>query len=560
MKPTIRNNTTWYSKHAAAFGLCWIVVFILYYPAAQAGRVGDFPGWVKNVSTMKFWDYVNRTESHIPSLYHFTQIVTWCFYQLFGVNAWAWHILYVTMQAMNAWLLFRLCSRMFADAGITNGHVISLGGALLFCICPHISEVVVWEPSFHYLLGLLFILLILLCAQKYAHTHDSRYAWYAALLFFLSTWSLEIFYLTPLLVFTLLLYYSFMGGFNKRLFTGALMRFIAPQIIFFGLHLALVNVVYHSGVGHIGTNTMQLSVENLSKPVKYIFHILFFGRYFNDDLRQRIYRLCESRWVLSAFYFVALSVLAIIVTRYKKMKSRNRAASSVFIWVVLSIGLISLVWFPFYFVVIYDRYTYVTDAFIYTLFALLLSYISLKVVAMGVYVLFALVNLYFTHKVNKLWKVSGDEVNKLVASFPNDASKTVLILNVPECYYGVQMIGSREEGEFAIMYNALMPQKLTNTVYEVSAFNITSPTDGAHVNVINDSVVHVTLNQWGTWWWWFGFGAINYENSYYKLNMVDGGHWYELILKQPASNYLLLYTVGDQWKKVDMSLKNADQN
>jgi hypothetical protein len=173
--------------------------------------------------------------------------------------------------------------------------------------------------------------------------------------------------------------------------------------------------------------------------------------------------------------------------------------------------------------------------------------------------MYALVNLYFTHKVVKMWKVSGDLVNKLVYTFPNDPTKTVLILNIPECYYGVQMVGSREEGEFRILYNAVMPKKIGNPVYEVSSYNILSPGDGAHVTVINDSTIRVTLNQWGTWWWWFGFGAGNYENEYYKLNMTDMGHQYELILKHPISEYKLYYQVGEQWKTVDVNKKNKEQ-
>jgi hypothetical protein len=109
------------------------------------------------------------------------------------------------------------------------------------------------------------------------------------------------------------------------------------------------------------------------------------------------------------------------------------------------------------------------------------------------------------------------------------------------------------------MYNAIMPEKLTNEVYDVEAFYMSSPADGAHVTVIDDSTIRITLNQWGTWWLYYGMGATSYENKDFKVNMKDAGHWYELTLKHPANEYLLLYVAGDKWQAVDWDKKNIDQ-
>ena len=45
----------------------------------------------------------------------------------------------------------------------------------------------------------------------------------------------------------------------------------------------------------------------------------------------------------------------------------------------------------------------------------------------------------------------------------------------------------------------------------------------------------------------------------FDVNMIDEGHWYELKLKHPANQYLLLYQAGAQWKVVDLNKKNIDQ-
>ena len=99
-----------------------------------------------------------------------------------------------------------------------------------------------------------------------------------------------------------------------------------------------------------------------------------------------------------------------------------------------------------------------------------------------------------------------------------------------------------------------------NEIYDVASYNMVATYDGAHIKVINDSVIHVLLNHPGTWWWYEGHGAKSYETPDYKVTMNNVGQWYTLTLKHPADKYLLLYSVGDKWKTVDMSKKNVQQD
>ena len=115
--------------------------------------------------------------------------------------------------------------------------------------------------------------------------------------------------------------------------------------------------------------------------------------------------------------------------------------------------------------------------------------------------------------------------------------------------------GAEKESEFKLIHNLLFTNnKISTPLYDCMAYNMLSPTDGANVIVLNDSTVKVTLNQWSTWWWYATQGGISYENTEYKLNLKDVGHYYELTLKKPANKYVLLYQVGDKWKKVDWSV------
>ncbi len=216
-------------------------------------------------------------------------------------------------------------------------------------------------------------------------------------------------------------------------------------------------------------------------------------------------------------------------------------------------------WLPQTGLVIYDRYTYVLNGFFYIWLALLVGYIGSGIVFGIVIAAFAVFMAGFTRKVNSYWHQSAKIVNNLVYTFPNDPSKTVLLLDLPECLNGVQMVGSRDDGEFFMMYNAIMPQKITNTVYDVEAFYMLGADDAAHVNVISDSSLNVTLNRWGCWWLYYGFGATDYETKDYRVIMHDVGHSYEVVLKRPYSQYLLLYQASGIWKQVDMTRKNVDQ-
>ena len=557
---TAKSPTIFLSNNRFVLALLWLIVFILYIPTARAGLVGDFPGWVEMLESNSFWDYINRKGSKITSLYQFTQTVTYLFYQVFGTHAWPWHLLYVTMQAVNAWLLFIVCKRLFNDSGINNAAQISLGGTLLFCVCPHISEVVVWEPSYHYLQGFMLILVIIYLLQNFLYQQKTKYAIWGAVLFFLSTYSLEVFYLTIPFTMLFISYYRYGLSYDNKVIRKALLYFLLPQLALFTMHMIVLWAVYHSPFAHIGSNAVQPLGNYLCKLPKYIFHILFFGRYFSHDFRHEVYAWSENRISLFVLYSLLSVICIYILVRFRQMASRQKATSLMFFFSLVSLSILTPIWFPDTFHVIYDRYTYILDAFIYMTLSLLISFIAVRFISVSLWSMYALVCVFFTLKVNIYWYRSASIVNNLLDTFPDPGGKDVLLLNLPECFNGAQMIGTRDEGEFRIMYNTVRHGNLDTNVYDVVASNYISQFDGAHVNVANDSTIKVTLNQWGTWWMHFGFGANSRENSSFRLEMKDVGHWYDIILKKSADQYLLLYVVGDQWKVVDMNKKGVDQN
>jgi hypothetical protein len=536
----------------------WLLTFSVYLPAAKAGWVRDAAGWLNNIKTLSFWDYINNTQSEIPSLYQVTQFTTYVIYMLFKANPYAWHLLMVTMHVVNSFLFCTLCSGIFTDAGLKNGRAIAIAGVVLYTVCPHISEVIVWEPAFHYLQGFMLILLTLWCMQRFLHTANKKYAWWAGIIYFCSTYSLEIFYLTPWFGLALALYYRYGLNYDKEVYKKVLKWFILPQLLLFALHIVILKIVYSYLLAHIGPNFWQPFTNYICKPPRYIFHILFMGRFFSFDTRKAVYDFIGSNAGLIVFYNIFILLCLHIGSRFTGMSMRGKAMVLLFTWAVLAQAIILPLAFPDMLLVYFDRYTYFIDAFIYMLVALLLSYIANKYIRSTVLSLVGLANLYFTVKINLTWKHSAYIINRLLKDMPDPGDKTVIILNVPQNMNGIPMIGAQQEGEFKKLHG-LFVRQMPNKMYDAVAYNMLTRDDGAHVMVINDSTIKVTLNQWGTWWWYADFGAVSYENEDYKLNMMDMGHWYDIILKHPADRYLLLFQQGDQWRTVNMNKKNENQ-
>lgn len=536
----------------------WLLTFALYLPAAKAGWVRDAVGWLNNIRNLPFADYINNTQSAIPSLYQFTQFTTYLVYKVVNANPYAWHLLMVTMHVVNCYLFYLLCATLFTDAGLKNGRSIALAGVCLYTVCPHISEVIVWEPAFHYLQGFLLILLILRWQQLFIHNPLKKYAWWAGIVYLCSTYSLEIFYLTPWFSVAMLLYYRFGLRYDRETIRKAFRYFVIPQLLLFLVHIILLKVVYSYLFAHIGPNFWQPFTNYICKPPRYLFHILFMGRFFSFDTRKAVYDMIGSTPGLIIFYNAFILLCLHVGSRFSGMSSRGKIAALLFAWIIPATAIILPLAFPDMLLVYFDRYTYFLDAFVYMLLAIGISYIPGKYISGAVLAAIGAAHVYFTIIINLTWKHSNYITTRLLKEMPDPTGKTVVILNLPQNMNGVPMIGAEQDGQFKKMHDMLVAPG-NYKIYDAAAYNMLTKEDGAHVLVVNDSTVKVTLNQWGTWWWYGDFGGISYENEDYKLNMVDMGHWYLLTLKKPKENFLLLFEVGDQWRTVDWNRKNEEQ-
>ena len=553
-----KNNARW------VFAFLWAVLLCLYWPAHMAGWVLDSSAWINVVRDVKagplsgLWEYLNITK-YIPSLYQFTQLSAYLLYRLMGLNPAIWLLLFITMQAANAALVYTVAGNMFKDTGVKNGAVIAFGAAFLFCICPHISEVIVWKASFHYLQAMLMLLGIVYWAQQYLYSQKVKYAWFAVLLYIAAAFSLELFYVTPWFVLTLVIYYRKVLRYDRALCRKAALYFILPLFLVFIAHIVLLYTITGCYAAHLGPDIVQPATNYLRKLPLHIFHIFFFGRFFVHNTRHSVYAFFETVKGLSAFYGLLALLWVYIAFRFRHFKPDGKAAVLILVWLHFCAVIVSPVWFASEFLVIYDRYAYILLPFFYLLFLLLLAQIRIPAVIIPVFLAYCYCNIHLTRNESRFWRQSQDILTGMVHTVPPAGNKTILMLNLPLGLNGIPMIESFPKSSFKVLYNATADRPLTNTVYDVLSYNMTTENDGAHVQVINDSTIHVTLNQWGTWWWYGVQGGTSYQNAEYRLNLVDLGHWYELTLKRPAANYLLLYQAGNKLKAVDLNKKNTDQ-
>lgn len=539
-------------------------MFALYLPAAKAGFVSDFTGWLDQVQNHSFAQYINRSNFDVVSLYQVTQAVTWGFYQLFGINAWLWHLLFITLHVVNATLLYRLCSGMLLHSGAPRHRHIATTACVLFCITPYLSEVVVWEPSFHYLQGLLILLLIMRAVQQYMLTPAGRHIWLALVLYALSTHTLEVFYITPWLALSLAFFYRPLVPSGPATFRRAARYFFLPLLALFALRILEFRILHGDWTSRVGSSTiMDISESGLGKPAKYLFNLLLLGRYLPSEwhlstlkmstLRDQVYTFFDSAPGLIIFY--SLSILTPLRALARRARLSAIARASVFFWgwSLAALLLVTPMWFGTVLLIVYDRYTYFAAPFFFTLLATALWSIRGRYLRTSLLTILLLANLRFSVQASRYWGKAQHIIHNLLHNLPASQDKIVILLNLPDSMHGAAMIAASQPSEYRLMRNLLTPQApYHGKLYDAMSFNMDTPDDGAHVRVINDSTVRVALNQYATWWWYAGFGGHDYENEDYTIRMTGGD--FELTMKHPASQYQLFYLAGRQWKQVNMNV------
>lgn len=163
------------------------LTLFLYLPTVGAGFVTDVTSGIERIQGQPFRNVLYSFG--FPALNQISVLGFYLLYTVFGLNGWVWYLIFCSLHAFNAFLIFRLFRRLFHYSEIKQATSISLIGALLFLVSPYQTEVLVWRACLNYLLVTALILLSLYYLLRYLETEERQY-YYALHGFFYSHSSL----------------------------------------------------------------------------------------------------------------------------------------------------------------------------------------------------------------------------------------------------------------------------------------------------------------------------------------------------------------------------------
>ncbi len=443
-----RNDTTinrlpafWLSGSFVFCGI-WLLVWLLYLPATDAGFVGDFyKDWLRIIREESFWHHINRPGSF--TVYQFTQLLTYGFYRLFGDYPPAWHILHVTMHAFCAVALYTFFRQLLRDSRLKSPEATSLIVTVLFAVSAYNSEVIVHEPCLHYTFGFLLLLLPLIWMQHYFNSQKPRYLWWAVLIFVPASYAIEVFYLTPWLILSLCIFYVYVLQRDKKVLKKSFLFLVLPSLLIFFAHILVLRAFTGTAASHqVSTSLLTLLEGYWNKVLKYVFHILFMGRFFSHDVRKLVYNYCQSGPVIILSHVLLIGAFAYYFAVASRTGKRYPLILLFSLWAMAFIALVSPREFPQGQLVSLDRYIYFMLPFMLMIVALCFS---ARCRSLGIFLFLAYftVNIYLLLKVNRYWRDSNRVVESLYRSFPSPDGRITLLLNNPVNMQGVHMIGGQ---------------------------------------------------------------------------------------------------------------------
>lgn len=542
--------------------LFWIAVGAIYIPAYQAGFHQDFHSTLQLYHEQSFADYINRAGIGNQSLYQVTQLLLYAFISLFGIHVLPWFILFTLLHAANGCLIFYFFRRLFNMLGYEPHNAVLIFGTLFFLLAPVQAETVIWKAALHYLTGTAIIFGILHWLLSYLHQPKPKYIFAILGLYFISTFTLEIFYLTPAFVLIVLVSLKIGNAISKDIFIKALINIFVGLVAIWLLHLLTYHFVYHKWVAHYELDLQSaFSFRSVfGKINKYFIHIFLMEYLWPHDWQVKAYAIAESLPAVVITTCAIMGCIALWLFRFGKLSPAAKAAILLAAMGFASFIIILPMWFSDILVMRNDRYYYLPSVFFFMLAGVAIGSIRPQKLSYAIAAIYLLINIAATE--NIVWKARA--AAKVFWGMINhfrwfDAPK-VILLNLPNNLEGIGIIPADSPSNFNAHLKIFGKDTIRGKVMDVSSYNMTKFYNGAHV-VVQDSLhLLVTLNEWGGWWWYRTLGATDYENEEYKAEGFSSGHEYKLSFKQkPDTSIVILYQQGDQWRRVDMAKTGEEQ-
>ena len=549
-------------KPLLLYGLFWILIGFLCLPAYKAGFNGDFEGLLGYARHYNFWEFVNSKDFHVKSLYQITHFQLYVLIHLLGTHPIPWFLLLTGLHSLNAFLLFSFCKKIFADFKLPNASNIALASALLFLLSPNISEVTIWKGGYHYLPGVLFQLCILTWCRNFMMSGQRKYIVAALILFFISSYSLEIFYLTPWFCLILILAYKWKNIIDASVFKRSINWLFLGNILLFIAHLIVFRLRFGSWLAHYGTtgDFIFKGQELFPKLLKYSATLFLMSAHLPEKISQSIYHFCTLPAVYYGSYALVLIICLLIFSRFKKLSSPFQLASIFFGMMMLCIIILSPIFFDDLVQVYNSRRCYELSFPAYILAGLLL-FSLFKSAKLSWSLLIGVLLVFGALAIRKAfhWRHAAKIQYGILNNYKWQNTDTVIILNMPTYFKDVRVIPVNDRKEFEENLLVFGHDTVKGMVYGVSSYNMNNIWDGAHVVMQDSMTLKVTLNQWGSWWIYNCLGANSYENELYRFELTDPGHEYLLHLKRKPKNLVILFQNGEHWHEVDLYKKAPEE-
>lgn len=523
------------------------VSFLTFLPSIGAGFVYDFLGWQKEYSQGSFIDIVDSFGYN--GNHQFLHFVFYTFYRIFYIQGFPWFLFFSSLHAVNAYLLYRLLLKLSGQWGLKVTPTLAFIGALIFLIHPYSVEAVVWKVCVHYLISLMAVLSILILYLRHLEKNDKRSLIAGGIIYLISLFSLEISFITPVMVSLAALITWWISDHKKLIFKKSL-AFAGSLWGWLGAYLLFNKITLGTIVGHYGGD-VHLKLDFLivaSTEIKYFVKHLFFARFYSFHTKAKLFDQFLS---IPEITFAGVCILiALVLWYFIKIRQANRK------WHFVAFGVLASLLYVFPIANIYfmhlhigmnDRYSYIPIAFLLLAITGLVSNFQ-KWLRYSILGLIFLLSIFFQQKTMRYWNSSTKVLQSLKADFRWHEAPYVFILNSPDNFKGIVMASIINEPsgiDELIDYQTKVPYD--GNMYDVFQFNMSEKHEGVKVEQTGPMQLKVTFNQWGNWWHRNGIGGSSYENEFYKAETLD--YPYQITFKQFPEGSVIIYQDEMKWKE-----------
>src|SRR5699024_11046403 len=115
-----------------------VVAYAIFYPARKAGFVTDFAQFPFRFAG-KDWTGIFSSFG-FPGVQPLTMAVNYYLHSHFGINYLPWYLVFTTMHALNAWLVFIWLKSFLKSIKLDASYNVGIIAAVLFLLNPFSAE------------------------------------------------------------------------------------------------------------------------------------------------------------------------------------------------------------------------------------------------------------------------------------------------------------------------------------------------------------------------------------------------------------------------------------